>query len=62
MTQARKLFILIILGVIVLALSLTIFLRNRSLDDDLLAIVGIIGGIAIIINTLPSNGKEKHDI
>jgi hypothetical protein len=49
----------ILLGVLVLALSVIVFILNRNVASDLLAAVGLLGGLAIIINALPiGNGKE----
>ena len=50
--------LLIIIGVAVLVLSFIVILRNRSLDDELLATVAILGGFAIVIVALPRNGSS----
>jgi hypothetical protein len=57
-TPARRAFILIMLGVAVLTLALVILIRNRSLDVELLAVIGLLGGLAIVVVSLPAaNGK-----
>jgi hypothetical protein len=59
MTRARRLFVLVTLGAAVLALSLVVIVRNKSPDDELLAIVGILGALAIILVAATStNGKS----
>jgi len=51
---------LIILAVIVLTLSLIVLIRNRDLDTDLLAALGVLGGVAMVVVALPGrNGKEE---
>ena len=57
MTNTRRFFFLIMFGVVVLVLSIFVLIRNRSLDDELLAIIGLIGGLAIVLVAIPSNGK-----
>jgi hypothetical protein len=50
--------ILILLGVVALTLSLIVLVRNRELDTDLLAALGLVGGVAIVVVSLPgSDGK-----
>jgi hypothetical protein len=50
--------LLILIGVAVLVLSIIVMLRNRSLDDELLATIAILGGAAIVVVALPrSNGS-----
>ena len=53
MSPARRQATLILLGVATLTLSLIIIIRNRSLDTELLAWIGIIGGLAIVVVSLP---------
>jgi hypothetical protein len=52
--------VLILLGVAVLTLALLVLARNRNPDDDMLATIGILGGLAIVVVALPSNGH--HDV
>jgi hypothetical protein len=58
---AKRDALLILLGVAVLTLSLIVLIRNRDLDTDLLAVIGLVGGIAVVIVSLPttSNGDRK---
>jgi hypothetical protein len=58
MTSARRVALLILCGVAVLTLSLIVLVRNRSLETDLLAAIGLVGGVAIVIVSLPAaNGR-----
>ena len=60
MSAVRREVWLIILAVIVLTLSLIVLIRNRDLDTDLLAALGLLGGVAMIVVALPGrNGKEE---
>jgi hypothetical protein len=56
----RRMTYLVLLAVVVLVLSLIVLVRNRSLETDLLAACAIVGGLAIIVVALPSDGKQ-HD-
>jgi hypothetical protein len=53
MTHVRREVYLIVLGVVVLALALIVLIRNQSPDDELLAVIGLVGGLAIIVTSLP---------
>jgi hypothetical protein len=58
MTQVRREVWLLLLAVAVLVISLIVLIRNRNLDTDLLAALGLLGGVAMIVVALPSrNGK-----
>lgn len=59
--RLKKQIWLILIGCIVLAIAIAVFILNQNVSSDLLAIVGFFGGLAIIINTLPSdeNGDKK---
>jgi len=51
---------LILLAVAVLVISLVVLIRNRDLDTDLLAALGVLGGVAMVVVALPGrNGKEE---
>jgi hypothetical protein len=57
-SSARRQAALILCGVAVLTLSIIVYVRNRSPDDDLLATIGVVGAIAIVIVSLPGpNGR-----
>jgi hypothetical protein len=61
-TRTRQLALLILLGVAVLVIAIIVFILNRSGVSDLLAVIGLLGGLAIIVTTLPvHNGNNKHD-
>jgi predicted neutral ceramidase superfamily lipid hydrolase len=55
--KLRREVYLILLGVVVLVLSIIVLARHRSVDTDLLAVVGLVGGVAIVIVSLPGNGS-----
>ena len=57
--RLAKTVILILLGVSVLVLAIVIFILNQNTSSDLLAVVGLIGGLAIIVNSLPSGGEHE---
>jgi hypothetical protein len=52
---------MILLGVAALTLAIIVLVLNRDLSSDLLAVIGLIGGVAIVIVTLPANGNNHHD-
>jgi hypothetical protein len=57
-TPAKRAAVLILFGVGVLVLAIWVLARNRDLDTDMLAVIGILGGLAIVVVSLPgSNGK-----
>jgi hypothetical protein len=61
-TRTRQLALLILLGVAVLVIAIIVFVLNRSGVSDLLAVIGLLGGLAIIVTALPThNGNNKHD-
>jgi hypothetical protein len=59
MTATRKLVILMLLGAAVLALAIVVLILNRDVPSDLLAVIGLLGGIAIVVVTLPTNGTNS---
>jgi xanthosine utilization system XapX-like protein len=59
--RVKRLLYLMALGFGVLALSIFVLVRHDSTDSDALAVIGILGGIAIILTNLPVNGKNHHD-
>jgi hypothetical protein len=58
MSQARKLATLILIGVVMLVLAIVVYVRNRGADNDLLATIGVLGGLAVVVVTLPVSGKS----
>ena len=57
MSRARRNLYLILIGVAVLVIAIIVLIRNRSLDVDLLAALGLLGGLAIVVVALPGNGN-----
>lgn len=56
--KLRKQFLLILLGVIALTLSIIVWLINQNASTDLLAGAAFVGGLAIVLNSLPDNGNN----
>lgn len=54
MTPVRRQAILILLGAAVLVLAAIVLARNRSADDELLAVIGVLGAVAILVTALPT--------
>ena len=54
--KLRKTLILILLGVVALVLAIIVMVINEDSSTELLAALGLVGGLAIVINSLPSNG------
>ena len=52
----RRTILLILFGVASLTLGTIVLILNKSIATDLLAGIGILGGLAMILNTLPENG------
>jgi hypothetical protein len=59
MTPARRLVVLVVLGAAVLALAVVVFILNRDVQSDLLAVVAVLGGIAIVVVALPTINRPK---
>jgi formate-dependent nitrite reductase membrane component NrfD len=57
--KLRREVYMLLLGVATMALSVVVLVLNRDVSSDLLAVIGLLGGVAIIINALPSNGNDK---
>lgn len=53
MSRARQLAVLILIGVAVLVLSIIVQASARDFQERLLAAVGILGGLAIVVVSLP---------
>jgi hypothetical protein len=51
---------MIVLGVAALTLAIIVLVLNRDTSTDLLAVLGLVGGVAIVITSLPANGNH-HD-
>jgi hypothetical protein len=58
--RLRREIALILLGVIVMALSIVVLILNQSASSEILAAIGLVGGIAIIVNLLPANGHNDQ--
>jgi hypothetical protein len=58
--RIRKQITLILLGAAVMALAVVVFVLNRDTSSDILAVVALLGGLAILVNSLPTNGEKKE--
>jgi hypothetical protein len=58
--RIKRIWVELLLGVIALTIGIIVLVLNRDTSTDLLAILGVVGGIAIIINVLPTNGEGEH--
>jgi peptidoglycan/LPS O-acetylase OafA/YrhL len=57
--RIKRIWALTLLGVAALSLAVIVLVLNRDTSTDLLAVLGLIGGVAIIVTTLPVNGDGK---
>jgi len=55
--RLKKQVYLIILGVVALVLAIIVLIQDQDLSTELLAALGLVGGLAIVINELPDNGN-----
>ena len=63
MSPVKRQIYLLLLAVLVLVLSLVVLIRNRSIDVDILAVLGILSGLAIVVVALPiRNGNGKGGV
>ena len=51
---------LILLGVVALVIAIIVLVINQSVSTDLLASLGLIGGAAMVIVSLPNGGDGKN--
>ena len=58
MSRARKIFALVVLGSLMLAIAVVVFVLNRDAQSDLLAVGLLLGGCAAVIVNLPTNGNN----
>jgi hypothetical protein len=61
MSRARQLAVMIVLGAGVLALAIVVFVLNRDTSSDVLAVIALLGGLAIIVNSLPVGNHRNGD-
>ena len=58
MSPVKREVWLLLLAVAVLVISLIVLIRNRNIDVDLLAILGLLGGAAMIVVALPTRNSK----
>jgi hypothetical protein len=56
MSAGWRQLVLSLIGVAALVLALIVLIRNNSPDDELLASIAVLGGLAIVIVALPKAG------
>jgi hypothetical protein len=61
LTRVHQLLLLYLGGVAVMGLAVVVFVLNRGLAIDLLAAAGFVGGVAIIINALPTRNGHPSE-
>jgi len=60
-SAARRTALLILFGVLALVLAIIVLVRNKSIDSELLASLGLVGGLAIVVVSLPVSNGGKHE-
>jgi hypothetical protein len=62
-SPVKRQIYLLLLAVLVLVIALIVLIRNRNIDVDLLAALGILGGLGLIVVALPiRNGNGKGGV
>jgi hypothetical protein len=60
-TRAKQLAVMILLGAAMLALAIVVWVLNRDSSSDILAVIALLGGLAVVVIVLPlSNGKNGN--
>jgi hypothetical protein len=60
-SRAREVAIQIVIGAAVMALAIVVWVLNQNASSDVLAAIGLLGGIAIIVNVLPIGNHRNGD-
>jgi hypothetical protein len=58
--RVKRMLVLILCSFVVVICAAVVLFRDRSVDTDLLAVIGLAGGVAILIVALPTNGHEDE--
>jgi hypothetical protein len=61
MSRARQLAVQIALGAGILALAVIVWVLNQNSSSDILAVIALLGGLAIIVNVLPVANHRNGD-
>jgi hypothetical protein len=51
---------LLLIGAAMMAASVVVLVRNRGIDDELLASIALVGSICVMIIALILTGNDKH--
>jgi hypothetical protein len=54
--RIKRQLILVLLAFVMLAGAITIWVRHQNADVDILAVLAVVGGAAILVVSLPANG------
>jgi hypothetical protein len=57
--RIKRLLLLYGFGFGALILGIIVVARGRTIDSILLGLVAVLGGMAIVLNTLPTNGHQS---
>ena len=55
--RLKRQLILVCSGAVIMALAIVVWVLNDNPTSDVLAALGFVGGVAVIINTLPADGN-----
>ena len=58
--HTRRTIYLVLLGVALLVLAVIVWVLNKDTSTDLLAAAAVVGGLAIVLVSLPDNGNGGH--
>jgi hypothetical protein len=57
--ETKRSLTLIVAGAVVVGLAVVVLVRNRSVDTELLGTIALVGGVAIILNSLPFGNRRN---
>ena len=57
--RIRRVALLVIFASLVLGMSVYVYVANDGAGFDVLASIGLVGGLAILVVALPSNGEHS---
>lgn len=58
--RIRRVILLILFGAACAAIAVIVYVTAKNVQQDLLATGLLIGGVAILVVALPTNGHEVH--
>ena len=57
--RLRRTLGLILVGCTILAVSVVVLILNQDTSTELLGVVGVLGGLAVIVTALPADGEPQ---